>query len=121
MFYRVLLEPELHPWAQELADVCVNAPLEEIAWLEPKDEMVPEEDPLMGSDESYHACKEAMEKLSTNVMTLLGEHRDNGRFVSKLRSYIRRLEKYVATCFRSLRQRTQQGTWSTRGLADLLR
>ncbi|KAL2652830.1 hypothetical protein R1flu_020958 [Riccia fluitans] len=103
MFYRVLLEPKLHPWAQEPIDVYVNAPLEEIAWLELEDEMVLEEDPLSSSDESYHACKEAMEKLSSDVMTLLGEHRDNGRFVSKLRSSICRLEKDIATCFRSLR------------------
>ncbi|KAL2632245.1 hypothetical protein R1flu_016931 [Riccia fluitans] len=66
MFCRVLLEPELHPWAQEPTDVCVNAPLEEIAWLELEDEMVLEEDPLSSSDESYHACKEAMEKLETS-------------------------------------------------------
>ncbi|KAL2631492.1 hypothetical protein R1flu_016178 [Riccia fluitans] len=110
---------DLEKW--ELANVCVNAPLEEIAWLEPEDEMVLEEDPLSNSDESYHACKEAMEKLSSDVMTLLGEHRDNGKFVSKLRSCIRRLEKDVATCFRFLRQRTQQGTWSTKGPTDLLR
>ncbi|KAL2631708.1 hypothetical protein R1flu_016394 [Riccia fluitans] len=99
MFCRVLLKPELHPWALEPIDVYVNAPLEEIAWLEPEDEIVPNKDPLSSSDESYHACKEAMEKLSNDVMTLLGEHKDNGKFVSKLSSCIRRLEKDVATNF----------------------